>query len=139
MDQAPVDSVSNGLEQSGSLSGGDAGHDLTQLLSALRRQNVGEWVAKDLLGAVSDEAFGTFIPTKDGSVEPAADDGIVGGLDDGSEESAQFVRAEASAAFALDEGGDHGALANRLKGRAVVREICVSHNPAPVVRRIPEN
>jgi hypothetical protein len=49
--------------------------------------------ANDFMGGVSQKAFGSGVPTEDGSVELFGDDGIVGGFDDRGEAGVDFFGA----------------------------------------------
>jgi len=60
------------------------------VLFAVCRGEIRDWLTYHLLRGVSKGTFGTFIPAGDGAVEIITHNGVVGGFDDGSEESRGF-------------------------------------------------
>ena len=74
-------------------------------------------LADGFFGEVAENAFGALVPTGDDAVEGLADNGIVGGVDDGGEQGGVAFGASAISDLARDFGGADNASVGVLDGR----------------------
>ena len=63
----------------------DTRQDLGLLAAMVRGDDHGDRVADGLGGGVAEEPFGATVPALDDAVQVLADDGVVGGFDNGGE------------------------------------------------------
>ncbi len=77
----------DGFEVIDALAAVNASENLSLLIVAIGREQDFDGLADHLLGGVAEDALRGFIPTGDDALKGFGDDGIVGGLDNGSEPS----------------------------------------------------
>jgi len=85
IEAASILGQAHGLEVADALAPRDAGANLLLLLVMVLGDEAGDGLADHLCGGVTKEALGSVIPVRDDAGELLGNDGVLSGLDDGSE------------------------------------------------------
>ena len=123
IDERTVLAAAGGLEVVDALAVTHAFDDIGFFVPALAGDDQSDVLADGFFGEVAEDAFGGFVPTGDDAVEGFADDGVVGGIDDGSEQGGAAFGAFAIGDIARDLGGADDAAGGVLDGRDGEREV----------------
>ncbi len=98
------------------LAGAEFGEDLVLLVLKVCGDEAENGLADDFFGGVAEHALRAVVPGADDAVEVLADDGVVGGIDDGGEAEADFVDTFAFGDVVGDLGGSDDAALVVLDG-----------------------
>ena len=102
VEQLAVFAAPEGFEVFDAFAGGDFAEDLGLFGLKLGRDEHEDGLADDLVRLIAEEPGGSGIPTGDDTLEILADDGVVGGVDDGGELQPGFDGRRSSSSW----GGD---------------------------------
>ena len=99
VDDGTVLALANGIEMLNPFAATDAGEDLVLFRLTILGDNQRDMASDGFLGAIAEGTFGGLVPAVDDAVGGDADDDVVGGVDDGSQQIAGLIAGTAFKTF----------------------------------------